>query len=156
METKSFLRGFYKDVETVAEGYLSNHDVGVDEINSILEQEFADISYPVDASESGREHVKTSFGLSSLVAEELSQCTENSYFFKERADDFREFYSDFGLSSQGYGKNELVQFANLYSALAEEESFEVNNYSPETLILQDRESVAEAVSELLGELAEKY
>ncbi|MFB6144583.1 MAG: hypothetical protein ABEJ98_04705 [Candidatus Nanohaloarchaea archaeon] len=152
MEDKKSLREFYEDIETVAEGFLEE-DGNSESIAELLEDEFREISYPVRKYESSTEHVRTSFGLSFLVAERFSEISDREYFFDERAEDFREFYENVRINSQNYGKNELIQFANLYSTLAEEEGLEPE-YSTESLVLQDKSQVESSVKELLDGLAD--
>lgn len=156
MDTKPFITDFYSDVETVSTGFLSERGYDAKDIEEFLEGEFDDIEYPVRASHSTKEHMKSSFGLSTLVSEVLSEVADDSLFFEERAEDFRGFYEEIAYNSPRYGKNELIQFGNLYSRLAEEEDFDIDTYAAESLVLKRKEEVGEKVSEMMSNLADRY
>lgn len=156
MQDKDFARDFYLDVETVAAGFLNSRGFEAEDIDMLLEAEFEELDYPVDKTDSSGRHVEASFGLSYLVADELSRNSSDPYFFNERAEDFRDFYENAGYNSQSYGKNEFIQFANLYAGLVREEDLEVGVYPAETLVLKNKSEVEETVQEFLSELAEEY
>lgn len=156
MDTKPFIAEFYGDVEAVSKGFLSDRGFDANYIQEFLEGEFEDIEYPVRDRHSTKEHMKSSFGLSVLVSEVLSQVSEEPLFFEERADDFRGFYEDIAYNSPRYGKDELIQFGNLYSRLAEQEGFDIDTYSAESLVLKQKEEVGEKVAAMMSNLAERY
>lgn len=156
MNTKPFITEFYEDVETISEGFLSGRDYEEPEIQDFLDEEFDEIIYHLEPHDSTKEHMKTAFGLSYLVAIKLSKDADNSHFFKERAEDFRQFYEDIGYNSPRFGKNELVQFGNLYSGLADIEDLDIEKYPARSLVLDQRDEVADKVSDMLSELAQEY
>lgn len=156
MQDKDSVRDFYLDVQTVASGFLGSRGLEADDIGSLLESEFEELDYPVNEADSSGQHVEASFGLSYLVADELSRNSSDPYFFSERAEDFRSFYENSGYNSQSYGKNEFIQFANLYAGLTREEELEVDSYPAETLVLKNKSEVEEVFQEFLSELADEY
>ena len=147
---------FYSDVDTISTGFLSERGYDASDIEELLESEFDDIEYPVTDNLSTKEHIKSSFGLSFLVSKVLSEVSDEPLFYEERAEDFRDFYEDIGYNSPRYGKDELIQFGNLYSRLAKEEGIDINLYSAESLVLNSREEVGNKVSAMMSDLADEY
>jgi hypothetical protein len=136
-------------------GFLSGEGYSLDRIGDVLEGEFDGKVYPVKPSDSSRDHIKASFGLSFLVAEELSQVSDKPYFFRERAKDFKEFYKEVG-HAPNYSKNEVLQMANLYTGLADFEGFEMETESVESLVLAERSEAVQEVADMISDLSEFY
>lgn len=155
MENKDFLTSFYRDIEDVSTGFLSGECYSPDRIEDVLEEEFGEKVYPVESSDSSRDHIKASFSLSFLVAEELSQISDEPYFFRERADDFKDFYEEVGYAPN-YSKNEVLQMANLYTGLADFEGFDLDTESVESLVLAERSAAVQEVADMMSDLSEFY
>ena len=147
---KYFQREVYRDIEEIAEGLL---DESTEKLSEALNQEYGVTGYPIETDfESGNDYMRAGFGLSGLLAQEYS--SPDDMFFDNRDDDFREFIQDIGSFESGYEKTHLVQYAQLYSGIAEEEGLE-KDYPVETLIIRDLDEIRVSVKDMLDDLAEE-
>lgn len=145
---KQYERQIYKFVDEIARG-LTEADIG--SLSDQLEEEYRIDFYPVkDPSESGNCYMRASFGLSGLLADTYSRPQDP--FFDNRGEDFAGFIEKLGSRRDGYEKPHLVQYARLYSEIADEEGLEFD-HPVDTLILKDAEEARKDVWQMFNELS---
>ncbi len=75
-------------------------------------------------------------------------------FFQKRSQDFRDFEKELGDHGNQVLTEHLVQYANLYSEIADEEDVEVS-HDDVSIALMDKSGKRKAVLQILGELEEE-
>jgi hypothetical protein len=146
----------YSAVDSIAEELFENSG---DRMAERLEEEFGIDFYPLETEprndfekDTANEYLRTSFGISSLLAKEYDE--PQDMFFQNRAEDFRGFEQELGDHGNQILTEHLVQFVNLYSAVAEEEEVHVS-YTTESIALMDKSGKKDAVLEILDELEDR-
>ncbi|WP_414838065.1 hypothetical protein ACK3SF_01545 [Candidatus Nanosalina sp. VS9-1] len=148
---KTYQREIYRYVEDITEGLM---DTAQEDISQQLEQQYGLNFYPIDKDfESGNKYMRASFGLSGLLSRKYSR--PNDTFFDNREETFREFIEELGRFGTGYEKTHLIQYAQLYSEIADIEDIEFD-HPVETLVLQDLDEARGTVREMFDDLAEKF
>lgn len=154
MSTVDYSLEIYSVVESIA-GELFEEDREVEER---LEEDFGIDFYPLEKDpetkfekDTANEYLRAGFGISSLIAEDYIKPQET--FFQNRADDFRDFERGLGDHGNQVLTEHLVQYANLYSEIADEEGVDVT-HDDVSIALMDKSKKKEAVLQILGELEE--
>ncbi len=145
---KEYQRQIYDFVDEITRG-LTGEDR--ETLSDELEQEYGIDFYPViDPCNSGNDYMRTSFGLSGFLADYYSRPQDP--FFDERNEDFTAFIEELGEWKTGYGKPHLVQYARLYSEIADEEGLDFD-HPVDVLILKSTEEAREHVWEMFNDLS---
>lgn len=148
MPTKEEVRELYGEIEGIVESYMSQKGVEPGEELSYGPAE--DFDYPVDpVSGSKTDHLQTMMGLSRYLSGQMEEET-GEMFYGERREDFDSFIDDRTL-----GKDHYVQLGNFYHRFAVDEGMEPG-FSPESLVLMEKEEARESLLEMLEGLEEKY
>lgn len=156
MKGVDYSRIIYSSVDSIARNIL---EVSEDEMEEILEGQFDMDFYPLETDpnhelegNSANKYMRAGFNISSLLAEGYSD--SDGVFFDKRSNDFHGFSQELGDYGSGFKANHLIQYANLYSEIAEQESLDINDPSS-TIVLQDLEMKRDTVQEFLSEIERK-
>lgn len=144
-----FKKDIYRYVRDITDSLTEGDEQDTSER---LEEEYGVEMYPSDLEDtSGLDYVYAGFALSSLLAEEYS--TPEGIFFSNREEGFREMIEEKEDDERRYKKAELIQYARLYSRIADEEI--EHNYSPDTLILKNLPQIRGSVRAMLQDFNER-
>ena len=147
-----YSRDVYSFVESIA-GKILEEDA--ENLSECLEEEFGIEFYPLETEPetsfhmaSANKYMRASFGISSFLAEEYIDSQDT--FFERRVEDFAGFEEDFSKGGSGHTTENLIQYANLYNRIADEEGIELD-VNPETLVLRNKSTMKDEIAEMLRE-----
>lgn len=147
---RAYQQEIYRYVEEITEGLMEKEQ---DEISGRLSQEYGIDFYPAEsASVTNQEYMLVTFGLSGILSDEYGG--DDKIFFDNMEERFREFGDNLSNFGSQYGKKHMVQYARLYSKIAEKEEITLD-HPVETLVLQDVDEARGTVREILVDLSEK-
>jgi len=146
----------YSKVDSITGNLLEQYR---EEMGEILEAELGIDFHPMDTDpgsrfqmESANRYMRASFGISSVLADEYSGPQDK--FFQRRADDFEGFLRKHESGQSGHTTEQLIQYANLYETIAEEEDIDLD-INPDLLAIEKKRSIKEKVTDALEEFDEK-
>lgn len=156
MRTAEYSLDIHSSIDSIADNLLEQDR---EDVAETLEAEFGIDFYPMDRNpenrfqmESANSYMRASFGISSILADEYSGPQDS--FFHRRSEDFEEFLEELGYAESGHNTEHLIQYANLYENIAEEEEIELG-ISTNLLVLEKKRTIREKVAEALKEFDEK-
>ena len=149
--TRDFQREVHRYVEEISASLL---DSGKEQISQALEENYGIDFYPIeDDFESGNKYTRASFGLSGLLAQNYSR--PNGTFFENQEENFEEFIDELGNFGSGYDTKHFIQYARLYSEIADEEDVEFD-HPVDTLLIKSAEEARESTLAMFKDLSEKF
>lgn len=156
MKTVEYSLDIYSSIDSITDNLLE-HDR--EDVAETLEDDFGIDFYPMDTNpenrvqmESANSYMRASFGISSVLADKYSGPQDS--FFHRRSEDFEEFLEELGYAESGHNTEHLIQYANLYESIAEEEGIELG-ISTNLLVLEKKSAIREEVADALDEFDEK-
>ncbi len=157
---KEYARDLYSATQAVT-GSILDESVNIEEE---LSAEFGIDFYPLEAGvedTATRQYFRASHALSYLVADKYSSMDDSlDYteieFFNGRKDNFERFESNFESTppdAWNLSVKHLIQYANLYSKVCQEEGIEPSHLGSRVVIMEKSEQ-KDAVLEILEDLDE--
>lgn len=145
-----FQREVHRYIDEISTGLL---DSDKEDISEALEENYGIDFYPIEERfQSGNKYTRASFGLSGILAQNYS--SPNRTFFDNQEENFTEFIEEIGSFGSGYDTKHLIQYARLYSEIADEEDIEFD-HPVDTLLLKDAEEARDSTLTMFEDLSEK-